>query len=157
MQLLTGDHAATVSSRPDSLLQRLIYQLTPNLLQLELERRERFSNNELSPSVDGDLVSPDKALDSSDLISKQVLLNIRLEYAQTKRHRPVELACWAQEEEEKRRKSAGLATGQGFEIELLKMKRSPVRYLQVKADAPLQILDKLIRSKYSLVSDCVVS
>jgi hypothetical protein len=52
------------SIKSDSSLQRLIYQLIPNLLESELERREKFLLND--------------SFSSQIILSKKTLLNIKL-------------------------------------------------------------------------------
>lgn len=113
----------------DPSLQRLIYQLIPNLLDNELERREKFSETNESISI----------------INQNTLLNLKLccKLKQDKRKNAIKNSNSIS-------KSGETDSKELAENGLPNEEIIPPKYIQCIAVTPLRIISRMIRNKYNI-------
>ena len=112
------------SIKSDSFLQRLIYKLIPNLLENEIERRDRFYFNE--------------NLNTELIISNKTLLNVKLSHYVDKSASVKNLIDFEKENQTKTVESAATSAA------------NTTKYIQCMAQTPVAIISKLIRNKYDI-------
>ena len=110
--------------RADSFLQRLIYKLIPNLLENEIERRDRFYFNE--------------NLNTELIINNKTVLNVKLSHLTDKNGKQNGIKDLNDFEKENQTSSPQSSAA------------NTTKYIQCMAQTPIAILAKLIRNKYDI-------
>jgi hypothetical protein len=120
--------------KSDASLQRLIYKLMPNLLNNEIDRREKFIANETNLFYGSQIAINNN--DNISIITGSSVLNVKLYNFQQ--------SDFNHSDKKENMKHIITPNVSSQQVE------SNVKYIQCNAKTPLRILSKLIRNKYSI-------
>jgi hypothetical protein len=129
--------------KPDSILQRIIYKLNPNVLVIELDRRRKFCMNSAST------ITTTAKNHFESILQENTIVNIRLISSTHSSHsikHNNHLKRLISKSSKENIKMQDVAS----QLDIRNRESPKLKYIQCIANMPLRILTKLLKKKYNI-------